>query len=201
MTLNGWFQILLFLSAIALVTPPLGSYMTRVFTGRRLLLDPVLGPCERWLYRCVRVDAAHGMRWTEYASSLLLFSAVSWTALYVLQRLQGVLPFNPQHLGAVADQCVERGGGLVEVEGRDDLPEQDALLEAGAVLGQGVDHRGVNAAQAWADDDIVGIHQFRPDNLGLFLDHSGQLGRDVPGHQIASGNASCCEVVPLPMIQ
>jgi K+-transporting ATPase ATPase A chain len=102
MSLNGWLQIGVFLIAVVLLTPPLGAYMARVFTGRRTWLDPVLGPLERLLYRLTIVDPARGMRWTEYALSLVLVSAVSMLVLYAMQRLQGVLPWNPQRLGAVA---------------------------------------------------------------------------------------------------
>jgi len=102
MTLNGWSQILFFLVAVALATPFIGGYMARVFTRQRTILDPVLGPLERFVYRTTGVDAAHEMRWTEYSVALLLFSLVSMLVLYGMQRLQGLLPFNPQGFGAVA---------------------------------------------------------------------------------------------------
>jgi len=101
MTLNGWLQIFFFLALILLVTKPLGLFMTRVFNGERTFLDPVLGPIERLIYKLTRVDAGKEMRWTEYAVAMLLFSVVSMLVLYVLQRIQGVLPFNPQHLPGV----------------------------------------------------------------------------------------------------
>ncbi|MEO7275719.1 MAG: potassium-transporting ATPase subunit KdpA [Vicinamibacterales bacterium] len=102
MTLNGWLQILLFLLAIFLVTPLIGGYMARVFTHQRTWLDPVLGPIERGLYRLTGVNPSQTMRWTEYAVAVLLFGGVSMLALYALQRLQAVLPFNPQGFGGVA---------------------------------------------------------------------------------------------------
>ena len=102
MTLNGWLQILFFLLAIFLVTRPLGSYMSAVFARRRTWLDPVLRPIERLVYRLSGVDETHDMRWTEYAVALLLFSVVSMLVLYAIQRLQHVLPFNPQGFGPVA---------------------------------------------------------------------------------------------------
>jgi potassium-transporting ATPase potassium-binding subunit len=101
MTANGWFQILLFLGLVLLVTKPLGVYMTRVFNRERTFMDPVLRPLERLLYRVTGVDEEHEMRWTEYAISMLLFSLVSMIVLYLMERLQGHLPFNPQKLGAV----------------------------------------------------------------------------------------------------
>jgi K+-transporting ATPase ATPase A chain len=102
MTANGWFQILFFLALIFLVTKPMGVYMTRVFSRERTFMDPVLRPIEKLLYRVTGVDENHEMRWTEYAASMLLFSLVSMVALYLIERLQGFLPFNPQKLGAVS---------------------------------------------------------------------------------------------------
>ena len=82
MTANGWLQILFFLAAVAAVTPLIGGFMARVFTGQRTWLDPILRPIERGIYRMTGVNAAREMRWTEYAVSLLLFSVVSLLVLY-----------------------------------------------------------------------------------------------------------------------
>jgi len=101
MTANGWFQILLFLVLVFLVAKPMGIFMARVFSREKTFMDPVLRPIERLLYRVTGVDENHEMRWTEYAASMLLFSLVSMIVLYVMQRLQGYLPFNPQKFGAV----------------------------------------------------------------------------------------------------
>ncbi len=102
MTANGWLQILLFLALIFLVTKPLGVFMARVFSREKTFMDPVLRPMERLLYRVTGVDENHEMRWTEYAIAMLLFSVVSMLLLYLMERLQGFLPFNPQHFGAVS---------------------------------------------------------------------------------------------------
>jgi K+-transporting ATPase ATPase A chain len=101
MTANGWLQILFFLTLILLVTKPMGVFLTHVFNREHTFLDPVLGLLERLIYRLTRVNAEREMRWTEYAVSMLLFSLVSMLALYLIQRLQGVLPLNPQHLPGV----------------------------------------------------------------------------------------------------
>jgi K+-transporting ATPase ATPase A chain len=101
MTLNGWLQILFFLLTIFLVTPILGGYMARVFTRQRTFLDPVMRPLERVIYRLTGVDEAREMRWTEYAVALLLFSVVSMLVLYMMQRMQAVLPWNPQGFAGV----------------------------------------------------------------------------------------------------
>jgi potassium-transporting ATPase potassium-binding subunit len=101
MTTNGWFQILFFLLLIFLVTKPMGIFMARVFSREKTFLDPVLRPIERLLYRLTGVDENHEMRWTEYAASMLLFSLVSMVVLYLMQRLQAYLPFNPQKFAGV----------------------------------------------------------------------------------------------------
>jgi K+-transporting ATPase ATPase A chain len=101
MTLNGWLQILFFLALVLAVTKPMGVFMTHVFNRERTFLDPVLGPIERLIYKLTRVDAEREMRWTEYAVAMLLFSLVSMLALYAIQRLQGLLPLNPQGLPSV----------------------------------------------------------------------------------------------------
>ena len=102
MTINGWLQILLFLVLVFLVTKPMGVFMARVFNREKTFMDPVLRPIERLLYRVTGVDENHEMRWTEYAIAMLLFSVVSMIVLYLMQRLQGYLPFNPQKFGAVS---------------------------------------------------------------------------------------------------
>src|SRR5580765_7280995 len=102
MTLNGWLQILFYLAAILAVTRPLGRFMARVFNRERTWLDPVLRPIERLIYRATGVDEAREMRWTEYAAAMLLFSVVSMLFLYLIQRVQQWLPWNPQRLEAVA---------------------------------------------------------------------------------------------------
>jgi len=101
MTLNGWLQIVFFLAVVLLVTKPLGVYMARVFGRERTFLDPVLRPVERLIYRCTFVDEDHEMRWTEYAVAMLLFSVVPMLLLYLLQRVQGFLPLNPQKFAAI----------------------------------------------------------------------------------------------------
>src|SRR5882762_2706970 len=102
MTINGWLQIFLFLALIFAVTKPMGIFMARVFNREKTFMDPVLRPLERLLYRVTGVDETHEMRWTEYAVSMLLFSVVSMLVLYLMERGQVFLPFNPQKLGGVA---------------------------------------------------------------------------------------------------
>jgi potassium-transporting ATPase potassium-binding subunit len=101
MTANGWFQITFFIGVILLITKPMGVFMTRVFGGEKTLLDPVLRPVERLVYRLTGIDEKHEMRWTEYAISMILFSGVSMALLYLIERTQKWLPFNPQKFGNV----------------------------------------------------------------------------------------------------
>src|SRR6266851_1915517 len=101
MTANGWFQIGLYLFVIFLVTKPLGVFMTRVFNREKTFLDPIFRPVERLVYRLTGVDENREMRWTEYAVAMLLFSGVSMVLLYLIERTQKWLPFNPQKFANV----------------------------------------------------------------------------------------------------
>jgi K+-transporting ATPase ATPase A chain len=102
MTANGWLQIGLFFAVLLAVTKPLGIFMARVFSGEKTFLDPVLRPVERLTYRLCGIDDKQEMAWTEYTISMLLFSCASALLLYLIQRVQQWLPWNPQHLAAVA---------------------------------------------------------------------------------------------------
>lgn len=101
MTANGWLQILFFLLAILAVTPVLGRFIAKVFNRERTFMDPMLRPIERLIYRLTGVDETREMRWTEYAAAVVAFSLVAMLVLYLIQRLQGLLPFNPQGLPGV----------------------------------------------------------------------------------------------------
>ncbi|HXY02805.1 MAG TPA: potassium-transporting ATPase subunit KdpA [Terriglobales bacterium] len=101
MTANGWLQILFYLTVILLITKPLGVYMARVFSREKTFLDPLLRPAEKLIYRLSRIDEKQEMRWTEYTVAMLLFSGVSMTLLYVIERTQKWLPFNPQRFSNV----------------------------------------------------------------------------------------------------
>ncbi|QOY86925.1 potassium-transporting ATPase subunit KdpA [Paludibaculum fermentans] len=96
MTTLGVLQILVFFAVILAVTKPLGAFMTRLFAGERTFLHPLLRPVERLIYVLGGVDEKEEQRWTKYTASLLSFSLFSFVVLYLLQRLQGVLPVNPQ---------------------------------------------------------------------------------------------------------
>ncbi|ADG05330.1 potassium-transporting ATPase subunit KdpA [Kyrpidia tusciae] len=94
-------QMVLLLAAVLLAAWPLGRYMARVFQGERTFLDPVLRPLERGLYRLFGLNASREMSWKTYAWAVIAFNAVGMAVLFVLQLVQGWLPFNPQHFSAV----------------------------------------------------------------------------------------------------
>ena len=102
MTGNGVLQLLLYVVVLLALAKPLGAYMARVYEGRRLALDRVLGWLERLIYRLCGVRSGEEMGWKTYAVAMLLFNFLGFLAVYLLQRLQGVLPLNPQGLGAVS---------------------------------------------------------------------------------------------------
>ena len=102
MTYFGLAQIAVFTALIAGLTKPLGFYMARVFAGERTVLRPVLGPIEKMLYRVAGVDPAKEQSWLDYAFSFLSFNCFGILAFYALQRLQVLLPFNPQEMAGVS---------------------------------------------------------------------------------------------------
>src|SRR5258705_5829984 len=98
MSANDWSQILFFLLVIFLITKPMGIFMTRVFSRQKTFLDPLLRPLEKLVYLLTGIDESHEMRWSEYTIAMLLFSSVSMTLLYLIERTQAWIPFNPQKL-------------------------------------------------------------------------------------------------------
>jgi K+-transporting ATPase ATPase A chain len=94
--LQGWLQIAIFFAVLVALTPVLGGYMARVYTGERVFLEPVVGPLERLTYRLLRVDPSAGQDWKAYARSVLVLSGLFWLALYLILRTQTLHPFNPQ---------------------------------------------------------------------------------------------------------
>src|SRR3954454_18118851 len=94
--LEGWLQITIFLAVLVVLTPLIGGYMARVYTGERVFVSPVIAPLERCFYRVLRVDPSEGQDWKAYARSLLILSGLFWFALYLLLRSQTLHPFNPQ---------------------------------------------------------------------------------------------------------
>jgi K+-transporting ATPase ATPase A chain len=101
MTFNGYIQLALYLVVLLALAKPLGGFMARVYMGQPSVLDRVLSPLERLIYRFCGVRAEEEMGWKTYAIAMLLFNLFGFLAVYALQRLQGVLPLNPQGFGAV----------------------------------------------------------------------------------------------------
>jgi K+-transporting ATPase ATPase A chain len=99
---NEILQVVLFLAVVLLLVKPLGWYMARVFEGKPCGLDKVLGPVERLIYRICGVQPAREMSWQRYALALLAFSVAGFASLYAILRVQQWLPFNPEHMSAVA---------------------------------------------------------------------------------------------------
>jgi len=101
MTANGWIQILLFVAIIFAITKPLGGYMYRVFEGNGQPLPRLFGTIERWIYKLCGVDPKQQQDWKQYAVAMLVFSAITLLVTYAIERLQHVLPLNPQNFGPV----------------------------------------------------------------------------------------------------
>src|SRR5438046_1936813 len=101
-TLNGCAQVAIYLVALIALAKPLGAFMARVYDGKPTLLDPLMRPLERLVYRVCEVDPDEGMTWKTYAVAMLVFNALGMLVVYGVQRLQGWLPLNPAGLGAVS---------------------------------------------------------------------------------------------------
>jgi K+-transporting ATPase ATPase A chain len=101
MSANGWLQFAVFSLILLASVRPVGIYLARVLEGERTWLDPVLRPIERLIYKLSGVNATQEMNWREYAFAMLGFSAVTLAITYAIERLQHMLPWNPQGLAAV----------------------------------------------------------------------------------------------------
>lgn len=102
MTGNTFFQIALFLGALLACAKPLGWYMARVYAGRMPLVERTFGFVERWLYRLCGIDRNAEMNWKQYSIAVLTISFVSFLSVFLIQRMQTVLPLNPAGLGSIS---------------------------------------------------------------------------------------------------
>jgi potassium-transporting ATPase potassium-binding subunit len=102
MNMLGWMQIAFYLGILLVLVKPLGAFMAQVYQGKRTWLDPALRPVERLLYRLAGARPDEAMNWKSYALALLVFNAAGLVLVYFLQRIQGFLPLNPQHMNALA---------------------------------------------------------------------------------------------------
>ena len=98
----GVVQILLYIAVLVALVKPLGTFMAKVYDGERTFLSPVLEPIERGIYRLAGIQPSVGSNWKRYALAVLLFNFIGFVVVYLLQRLQGVLPLNPQGFAAVS---------------------------------------------------------------------------------------------------
>ena len=101
MSLPGVLQVAAYLAILLLLTKPIGIYMARVYGGESTLLSPILQPVEGLIYRVIGVDPAVEHHWTIYTAAMVLFNLVGLLFVYALERLQAILPLNPQGLGSV----------------------------------------------------------------------------------------------------
>jgi K+-transporting ATPase ATPase A chain len=101
MTASILLQPALYLVVLLLLVKPLGSYMAHVYQGEGTFLSRALQPVERFIYRLARIHADEEMDWKTYAIAFLLFNFVGILLLYLILRLQSILPLNPQSLSAV----------------------------------------------------------------------------------------------------
>lgn len=102
MSAQGIFQIVLYVIVLVALAKPLGAFMAKVYEGERTLLTPLLAPVERFIYRMAGIDAGAGWGWRRYALAALVVNMIGFVVVYLLQRLQHVLPLNPQGLAAVS---------------------------------------------------------------------------------------------------
>lgn len=100
---NNWLQLALFIGLVALITKPIGSYLTQVLDpAGKTWLDPVIRPVEKLSYRLMGVDPSREQGWKSYTIAMLVFSAVGVLFTYAILRLQHLLPLNPQGLPALS---------------------------------------------------------------------------------------------------
>ena len=102
MTPNGLLQIVIYLVILIALVKPLGLYMAHVYEGEHTLLSRVLSPIERLIYRLSGIRPEEEMDWKTYALAMLIFSAVGLLVLYLIERVQGSLPLNPQGFTSVS---------------------------------------------------------------------------------------------------
>lgn len=95
-------QYVLYLAVLVVFAIPLGAYIKKIMNGEKTFLSKILAPCENVVYKVMRIDKDEQMNWKKYGASVLVFSAIGFVFLFLLQLLQGVLPGNPQNLPGVS---------------------------------------------------------------------------------------------------
>jgi K+-transporting ATPase ATPase A chain len=170
MTLNGFLQIGIYVVVLLVLVKPLGGFMARVYEGQPTFLGRLLGPIERLVYRACGVRPDEGMTWKTYAIAMLLFNAVGVFFVYALQRLQGVLPLNPQGFSAVtADSSFNTATSFVTNTNWQGYGGESTMSYLTQMLGLGVQNF-VSAATAMAIlvALIRGFRSARTSDIGNF---------------------------------
>lgn len=170
MTAIGLAQIAIVLVAVIAAAMPLGAYMARVMGGERTALTPVFAPIERGFYKLSGVDPAREQNWLAYAMAMLAFSLVGLLSLYALQRLQGVLPFNPQDFAGVpADLAFNTSVSFVTNTNWQNYAGETTMSHLNQMLGLTV-HNFVSAATglAMAFALVRGFARSESSTLGNF---------------------------------
>ena len=104
MNMLSWLQFPLYIFVLLLLVKPLGSYMARVYQGEHTFLSPVIVPVEKALYRLAGINKDAEMSWKTYAFTVLIFNLMGAIFLFILLRVQNLLPLNPQALGPVSPE-------------------------------------------------------------------------------------------------
>ena len=170
MTYNGILQILAYLLILTLLTKPMGIFLQRVFDGGRTVLEPVIGPVERLVYRFTGVDPEREMNWKQYGVAMIVFSFVSSLALYAIQRFQSFLPLNPRSFtGPSADSSFNTAVSFVTNTNWQGYSGEATMSYLSQMTGLAVQNF-VSAAVglALAIVFIRGIARFETDKLGNF---------------------------------
>ncbi|HSI85198.1 MAG TPA: potassium-transporting ATPase subunit KdpA, partial [Candidatus Methylacidiphilales bacterium] len=104
MSISDWLSFALFVALLALITKPLGLYLTQVLDARgKTFLDPLVRPLENMTYSIMGVNRDEEQGWKQYTLAMLIFSLVSCVFTYAILRLQNFLPLNPQNFPALSE--------------------------------------------------------------------------------------------------
>jgi potassium-transporting ATPase potassium-binding subunit len=170
-TVTGLIQIIVLVAALTLLTPRLGGYMAKVYRRGYVGVAYLLGPVERLLYRAARADAKGEQKWVQYARLLLLFSAASWVALYVILRTQRIQPFSPQGFvqSGPWDLSFNTASSFVSNTSWQYCARKTTLSDSGRVAGITVaSFSSMATAIAVAAAVIRGVSRRSTDRLGNF---------------------------------
>jgi len=212
MTANGWIQIALFCAIIIAITPVLGAYMTKVFNGERTLLSFLLRPLERAIYAICGIKEKDDQHWTVYAVSMLLFSLMGFFFFYAIQRLQGVLPLNPQGLPGLSEHLSFNTAisFITNTNWQSYVPEAATGIALAIALIRGFARRSAQGlGNFWVDmvrcslyvllpiSIVVGLFfvwQGMPQNLSAYV---GAMGLDGVKQTIAMGPVASQEAIKM----